>query len=274
MTTTPSFSQPVPAIGMRDLDQLAPVIFGYPVAWDAYISELEQRCLRILDEGHLPVVAVIGADRYLAWCAANEVNPRGFDSVHAFARFQIDSGLGTVYQSDLRAIIRTDEVLREVERLAALRHGPQNVSLVLSDALSVAETLVATIESILPANARLRITQYGASADGDRVCDITTSNDVEDEPFPGNLYEMVKSELALALITTGALACECARGDEWGYMIWSLDVREAVALDRRDAALFVLQKPALVPDNVDPMSSVDAPVIVPSDGDLNPSQEG
>jgi len=260
-------SQVVPLILAQDLFQLAPVIFGFALAWDPYVDEVESRCREVLRSGTEPVIVLVDSDRFLAWCAAHGADPRGSETLSRFAELQAASGAGTTYQSDLRAISRTAEVVKELHRVATFTYGPQSVLEVLRRLFAYADDLVSVLEDCLPTGGRIRVTQMKGMHSSARVCDVVSSTIDDDPVFPGDLYPLVQAELALTHLVSGILVAECSIEGQWGYMMWTLDADGWVPLAAADAMLNAMQEPGLLSPGIDTRLCTDAWEVLPGDED-------
>ena len=252
-------NQAVPIIRREDLPALGPMVFGFSLEWGPYVAEVEARCQRIAQEGDNPLLVVIAAERYLAWCAVNGAGPNSPVTLSWYAQYQLDEGECYELISGVDILLRTAELDLLADRISVANFGLHAAPVVLDAAQTIGEQLVRTAGEALPADGWIRVSHPGAPDPAGEWFDAVSQGIVDQQSFPADVFELICSHATVTCLIGGSLAAEHFHGDELGYVIWRITPEAVEGLRSTEAADFVAEHPFAIPEGAERSESLDAP---------------
>ena len=263
---TVTTSQPVPIIRETDVAELAPLVFGFPVDWGSYVAEVEARCRRITEAGDEPMLVVVAADRYLAWCAVNNFAPNSSTTLHWYAQSRCDEGDGYEVDTAVGVSLRTAELDRLAEQISLTSSGAGGAGHALDRAQTVAEQLVRAAGERIPADGWIRVDHPGAPDPAGTRFDTTSQDIGAERSFATDVFELICSHTTIVCLTGGSLSAEQFNRRQLGFVIWTMTPQEVEGLTGSQAADYLTRHPGAVPEGAGTTTAFDAPV------DLEPLQ--
>jgi hypothetical protein len=253
-------SQPVPIIRQADVTELAPLVFGFTVDWGPYVAEVEARCRRIAEAGDEPLLVVVAADRYLAWCAVNNCGPNSSTTLHWYAQSRCDEGDAYEVETTVAVPLQTAELDRLAEQISMASLGPEAAGPALDRAQTVAEQLVRAAGAGIPADGWIRVNHPAAPFPAEGRFDTTSLDIGAERSFATDVFELLCSHTTIACLTGGSLSAEQFSRRQLGFVVWTMTSQEIEGLSGPQAADHVTRNPGTVPEGVDPTTAFDAPV--------------
>jgi hypothetical protein len=222
------------------------------------VAEVEARCKKIAEAGDEPLVVVIAADRYLAWCAVNNVGPNSPISLSWYAQYRFDEGDCYEFVSGVDIPLMTAELDALAERISAETFG-ERAEEAIDLAQRLAEQMVRTAGRGIPADGWIRITHVEAPTPAGDHFDAVSLGIDADRSFPSDEFELICAHATITCLTGGSFAAERYQRREIGYIIWKISLQDIEALTSSAAVSFVLAHREAIPDSVDPSRAFDAP---------------
>jgi len=246
----------VPVILPAHMEELIPLIFGYPVPADDYTKELDSRFTNSPVERGTPLAILVTKPEYLAWCAANSLSPQGAANLDSYAASRVEDGWGIPVEGDISLVLQNYDCEQELSNILRETHGGdfEDALLQLED---VAASTVATIVEYLPVGGRIRLLRRNPDHANQRF-DLVGPDDAEDSLLEEE-RSLLQSEIILGMLQGGWLLSECTSDGEWAFFAWFLGGEGTRPVDNAEIGDLVTDLPQLFFEGMDPTRVTVAP---------------